>query len=152
MNLTKDREPTQAEHRKAFAEVSFLLEMFTTTIDQIMGGATAPVGRIAGREMAQKLPVYLGKPQLAEVVDVLATRMMGGFAFRLVKSDAGHDLVFDRCICREVCQMRGLPLGGPTCNLFHSYLDGQIDELLARPVKSELVARGESCRARLSTQ
>ncbi len=152
MNSAKDRELTREDHRKAFAEVSFLMEMFTTTIDQIMGGATAPVGRIAGREMARKLPVYLCKPTLAEVVDELAERMRGGFDFHLMKSDAGQDLVFDRCLIREVCRARGLTQGGPTCSLFHSYLDGQIDELLARPVKSELMARGESCRARLSTQ
>ncbi len=152
MNSATDRELTREEHRTAFAEVSFLMEMFTTTIDQIMGGATAPVGRIAGREMARKIPVHLDKPTLAEVVSELATRMTGGFDFRLVKSDEGQDLVFDRCLLRELCTARGLPLGGPTCSLFHSYLDGQIDELLARPVKSEVVARGESCRARLSTQ
>jgi hypothetical protein len=38
---------TMEDHQKAFTEVAFLIDIFTSTIDNIMGGATASVGRIA---------------------------------------------------------------------------------------------------------
>jgi len=152
VNGALDLEVTLDEHQKAFAEVSFLIDIFTTTIDLIMGGATTSVGRIAGREMARKLPLYLQQPSLAEVVRELATQMQGGFEFSLADTGAEQELVFQRCLFQDVCAARGLPLGGPTCKLFHAYLDGQINELLSRPVKSELLEWGPKCRARLRTQ
>lgn len=149
---TNTQEATPHEHEQAFSEVAFLLDIFTGTIDLIMGGATAPVGRIAGRDMARKIPVYLEDPSLTNVVAELATRMKGGFVFRLVETAGDPELVFDHCVIQEVCSRRKLELGGATCKLFHSYLDGQINELIARPVKSELVTCGTSCRACLRTQ
>lgn len=149
---TQEREATLEDHQKAFAEVSFLIDIFTTTIDLIMGGATAPVGRIAGRDAARKLPGYRPQPTLPEVVGELAERMKGGFEFRLVEAEMGQELVFRRCVFQEVCATRGLPQGGATCKLFHAYLDGQINELLSRPVKSELVEWGSTCRADLKAQ
>ena len=70
------RDITLEDHWKAFGEVAFLMDIFTATIDNIMGGATAPVGRIAGREMAKKLPVHLGNPSLEEAMTVLASSTM----------------------------------------------------------------------------
>lgn len=146
------REITLEDHRKAFGEVAFLMDTFTATIDNIMGGATAPVGRIAGREMAKKLPVHLGNPSFEEALTVIAARISAGFQFRLVGGDGEQELVFDRCVLRDVCAVRGIPSGGALCRLFHSYLDGILNELLCRPVKSEIVTCGDQCRATVSTQ
>ena len=137
------------DHRKAFGEVAFLMDIFTATIDNIMGGATAPVGRIAGREMAKKLPVHLGDPSFEEAIAVLAARMSAGFQFTL---EGERELFFDRCVLRDVCTLRGIPAGGALCRLFHSYFDGILNELLCRPVKSEIVACGDQCRATVRVQ
>lgn len=146
------RDTTQEDHRKAFGEVAFLMDIFTATIDTIMGGATAPVGRIAGREMAKKLPVHLGNPSLEEALAALATRMSAGFQFTLEGEDGGRELVFGRCVLRDVCTLRGIPAGGALCRLFHSYFDGILNELVCRPVKSEIIACGDQCRAAVRTQ
>ncbi|GAM08718.1 hypothetical protein OR1_00991 [Geobacter sp. OR-1] len=143
---------TLDDHKKAFNEVAFLLDIFTTTIDNIMGGATAPVGRIAGREMARKLPVYLQNPSLEETITLLAARMKSGFDFSLEKPEQGEELLFKRCVLRDACALRGMPMGGATCRLFHSYLDGIMNELVSRPVKSEIVSCGAECRTRIKTQ
>lgn len=145
-------EITLEDHQKAFGELAFLLEIFTATIDNIMGGATAPVGRFAGREMAKKLPIHLGTPSLDEVMPVLADRMRAGFAFSLEGGEGDRQLVFDRCALRDVCTHRGIPAGGPLCKLFHSYLDGVLNELFCRPVKSDIVSTGDQCRATVRTQ
>ncbi len=152
MSGETDREITLEDHRKAFAEVAFLMDIFTATIDTIMGGATAPVGRMAGREMAKKLPLHLESPSLRDAVAVLATRMSAGFQFALRETDGEHEFVFDRCVLRDVCSLRGIPAGGALCQLFHSYFDGILNELVCRPVKSEIVSTGPQCRVTVRTQ
>lgn len=48
-----------------------------------MGGKTAPVGRIAGRDTARKLPLELADATLESVVAALGERMQAGFEFSL---------------------------------------------------------------------
>ena len=146
------REITLEDHKDAFNEVAFLMDIFTSTIDNIMGGATAPVGRIAGREMARKLPVYLNNPSLEEAIAVLASRMKSGFEFSLEESGGEKQVVFDRCALRDVCSLRKIDTGGAMCRLFHAYFDGIVNELISRPVKSEIVSAGKQCVTRIRTQ
>ncbi|HJV36386.1 hypothetical protein [Geomonas sp.] len=135
------------DYQAAFTEVAFLMDAFASTVDNIMGGVTAPVGRIAGREMAAKLPVHLRDPALPEVARLLAERMQAGFEFALEEKR----LTFGRCVIRDVCELRGMESGGALCRLFHAYLDGVMDGLLYRPIKSELVSAGKRCVAELET-
>jgi len=74
------------------------------------------------------------------------------FGVTLEGTEGKRELVFDRCALREVCTLRGVQAGGALCKLFHAYFDGILNELICRPVKSELVATGDSCRATVSTQ
>ena len=139
---------TPDDYQKAYVEVAFLLDAFASTIDNIMGGNTAPVGRIAGRDTARKLPVELSEPTLEEVIALLRTQMGAGFEFQL---DAGS-LVFGRCIIRELCGLRNIEPGAALCRLFHAYFDGIADGLLCRPVKSSIVSAGDQCRLRTAVQ
>lgn len=140
MNVPAGMETTLEDHTTALNEVSFLMDIFASTIDNIMGGATAPVGRIAGREMARKLPVNLDNPSIEEALGILAARMKAGFVFSMEGTGEGAKLVFDRCALREVCSLRGLKTGTALCRLFHSYFDGIVNELICRPVKTEDIA------------
>ena len=153
MNVPAGMETTLEDHTTALNEVSFLMDIFASTIDNIMGGATAPVGRIAGREMAQKLPVNLDNPSIEEALGVLAARMKAGFVFSLEGSGDQAKLVFDRCALREVCALRGLQTGTALCRLFHAYFDGIVNELICRPVKTENIScDGAQCRMNIRTQ
>ncbi len=144
---------TPEDHQKAFAEVAFLIGSFANTIDNIMGGATAPVGRIAGRAMARKLPLDLKDPTLDQVLDLLAQRMQAGFEMSMTSAaDGSAEVRFGRCALREVCTLRNRPAGGAVCRLFHSYFDGIVNELLLRPVKSEILETGPVCRVCTRTQ
>jgi len=129
------------DYNMAFTEIAFLMDAFASTIDNIMGGATAPVGRIAGRDTAKKLPVNIADPTLENVVALLSERMHAGFDFSLEQGN----LTFRKCVIRDICQLRQIETNGAICRLFHAYLDGIIDGLLSRPVKSEIVATGEEC-------
>lgn len=151
MNATEARhvlELTEEDYEKAFVEVAFLVDAFASTIDNIMGGNTAPVGRIAGRDTAKKLPVHLPDPSLETVLEVLGKKMGAGFEFALEEGD----LVFRKCIVRDLCATRGIPTGGAVCRLFHAYFDGIVNGLLHRPVKSTLVTVGEECRTQTRVQ
>lgn len=144
---------TPEDHHAAFTEVAFLVESFANTIDNIMGGATAPVGRIAGRSMARKLPLSLENPTLASVLEMLSSRMQAGFQFTTTPDgDAAASVIFERCALREVCRLRDMKTGSPVCKLFHSYFDGIVNELLHRPVKSEIQETGRICRIRTCSQ
>ena len=139
---------TQEDYQKACVEVAFLLDAFASTIDNIMGGNTAPVGRIAGRDTARKLPLELSEPTLADVVTALSRQMGAGFDFSL---DQGS-LVFRKCIIREICGLRHIEPGAALCRLFHAYFDGIADGLLCRPVKSSIVSAGKQCRLQTTVQ
>ncbi len=153
MNVPAGMETTLEDHTTALNEVSFLMDIFASTIDNIMGGATAPVGRIAGREMARKLPVNLDNPSIEEALGILAARMKAGFVFSLQGAGDEKELVFDRCALREVCSLRGLQTGTALCRLFHSYFDGIVNELICRPVKTELGSCSSAqCRMKIRIQ
>ena len=135
-------ELTPEDYQKAYVEVAFLLDAFASTIDNIMGGNTAPVGRIAGRGTAQKLPLELSDPTLQDVIGALSRQMQAGFEFTLDEDR----LLFKRCILREMCALRNIETGAALCRLFHSYFDGIANGLLCRPVKSQIVSVGEECQ------
>jgi len=139
---------SQEDYQKATIEVAFLLDAFASTIDNIMGGNTAPVGRIAGRDTANKLPVHLTDPTLKDIIVVLREQMHAGFDFTL--EDDG--LRFKSCIIREMCGLRKIETGGALCQLFHSYFDGIVNGLLCRPVKSTIISIGDECRLQTAVQ
>ncbi len=151
MNTTDSKyvlDLTQEDYQKATVEVAFLLDGFASTIDNIMGGNTAPVGRIAGRDTASKLPIHLADPTLHDIIMKLREQMQAGFDFAL----EGDELLFKSCIIREMCAMRKIETGGALCRLFHSYFDGIINGLLCRPVKSTINSVGEECRFQTAVQ
>jgi hypothetical protein len=152
MTDTKTAAPTIEDHQKAFTEVSFLLNIFAATVQDLMGGATAPVGRIAGRHAAAKLPVYLPAPTLEAVLAELAKRLERGVDLSCRVTGRSAELTFGRCAIREACAAQNLEPGQELCSLFHYYLDGIVNGLLQRPVKSSLVEKGARCTARLDTR
>jgi hypothetical protein len=139
---------TPEDYQKAYVEVAFLLDAFASTIDNIMGGNTAPVGRIAGRDTARKLPLEFTDPTLQDVARALSAQMQAGFEFSL----DGGSLVFKKCIIREMCRLRNIEPGAALCRLFHAYFDGIANGLLCRPVKSQIVSAGEECRLQCAVQ
>lgn len=142
--------PTPEEHRQAFTEVSFLLDIFATTVDDLMGGATASVGRVAGRHMARKLPLAIPEQTLRAAAEALA-----GYGELGVRPAAGAEdglLTFEDCAVRRVCRARGREPGGDLCRLFHFYLDGVLDGLTGRPVRSAIESAGDRCAIRVATR
>ncbi len=137
------------DYQKATIEVAFLLDAFASTIDNIMGGNTAPVGRIAGRDTAKKLPFDLVDPTLPDIIRVLSEQMRAGFDFTLAEDNR---LLFRSCIIREMCAVRNITTGGALCQLFHSYFDGIVNGLLCRPVKSTIISVGDECQLQTAVQ
>jgi hypothetical protein len=149
MNATAFEVPTKEDHEKALVEVAFLLDMFAATINDLMGGATASISRISGRSMARKLPVYLKNADIHQTIAAMASQFSGGFDISAVPNASCIELNVGKCAIRTVCEARKTPLGGPLCKLFHYYLDGVVNDLYQRPVKSTLGATGNSCTAKL---
>jgi hypothetical protein len=153
MNADPVTELTPDDHEHAMMEVAFLVDAFASTIDNVMGGATGPVGRIAGRDMAKKLPLHLGDPSLSETLAVLSERMKAGFELSVTSSSGNAaDSTVGTCFIRDLCTGSGKTSGGPACKLYHAYFDGIVNELMHRPVKSEIVEVGALCRIKTVTQ
>lgn len=151
MNTTDSKyvlDLSDEDYQKATVEVAFLLDAFASTIDNIMGGNTAPVGRIAGRDTARKLPLNLTDPTLQDIIKVLSEQMQSGFDFTLID----ETMQFKSCIIREMCGLRKIDAGGALCQLFHSYFDGIVNGLLCRPVKSKIVSVGHECQLQIAVQ
>ena len=147
-DLTYISELSPEDYQKATVEVAFLLDAFSGTIDNIMGGNTAPVGRIAGRDTASKLPIHLVDPSLQDIIAVLREQMQAGFDISL----DGDQLKLKSCIIRDICALRKLETGGPLCSLFHSYFDGIVNGLLCRPAKSTVISVGDECSLKIAVQ
>ena len=143
--------PDETAHRLAFTEVSFLLDIFASTIEELMGGATASVGRIAGRELARKLPIDVPATDRKEIIRQVAAHFNNGYDIRTGKTEDGnHEMIqFGDCAIREVCRSRQMPLGGELCHLFHYYFDGVINELVKCPVKSEVTPADSICHCHM---
>jgi hypothetical protein len=152
MSDAPDVELTADDHRLALTEVSFLTDIFAATVNDLMGGASASVGRIAGRHMARKLPVELVDPSLEQVLDAVASHVRRGFDITYTRTETGVDLTFGRCAMREVCRTRDTRPGGHVCQLYHQYFDGLINELHARPTKSTIAVAGDTCQIRMETR
>ena len=151
MNSTDDAyilDLSEEDYQKATVEVAFLLDAFASTIDNIMGGNTAPVGRMAGRDTAKKLPVNLEEPNLQQIIVLLSDQFRAGFDIAL----QGEQLQFKSCILRQMCGVRKIPAGGALCRLFHAYFDGIVNGLLCRPVKSTIDSVGETCTLQIAVQ
>jgi hypothetical protein len=143
---------TEDDHRQAFTEVSFLLDIFASTIDDVMGGSTATVGRIAGRKMARKLPIYMQRPSPSEALAAFSEYMKAGFDISHNQREGALEIAFGRCAIRDVCVDRGIPTGGSLCRLFHEFTDGVINELSSHPTKGAILRSGETCVARMDTR
>lgn len=145
-------DPSIEDHDAAFTEVSFLLEIFASTVTDMMGGATASVGRIAGRQMAKKIPLYLEEPELETVLSELSKKLAKGFSFSFSCTEDGATIEFGRCAIREVCLRRNTEPGSGVCEIFHYYFDGIVNELTGRPTKSTLLEVGSECRTQMKVR
>jgi hypothetical protein len=137
---------TLEDHEKAFTEVSFLLDILSTTINQVVGQSTSSLGISAGKFMARKMPIYLKNPTFEDVLAALQKKLSNGFELAFTVNDQGAAVQIGRCAIREVCLNRKLAVGGQVCTLFHYYLAGICSELLGKPVKAGAAVAGqESC-------
>ncbi|PJB43418.1 MAG: hypothetical protein CO108_09935 [Deltaproteobacteria bacterium CG_4_9_14_3_um_filter_63_12] len=139
------------DHQKAFTETSFLLEILTKTIGNVVGRSAPSLGVNAGRQMAKRMPIYLKDPELPEVLAAIANQMKAGFEIEYVCDETGAELSINRCAIREVCQNRGLALGEQTCTMFHYYLAGIAAELHGCATRPGDAAVGEECKFRLTS-
>lgn len=151
MNPRTELDVTQEDHQKAFTETSFLLEILTKTIGDLVGRSAPSLGVNAGRQMAKRMPIYLKNPELAEVLDAIANQMKAGFEIQHTCDDTGAELSIKRCAIREVCHNRGLALGEATCTMFHYYLAGIAAELHGCATRPGEATTGDECKFRLTS-
>ena len=136
----------QGDYDKAFTEVSFLLDVLTRTIGQVVGSASTSMAVSAGRHMAKKLPLALGSSvQLEDALAALQDRLEAGFDITFSCTNGKADLKVGRCAVREVCSDRGMEIGGELCVMLHNFWAGMLAELHGVPVRSKGFTAGDTC-------
>lgn len=149
MITTNELALTADDHRKAKTEISFLLEIFADTIVELMGGATATVGRLAGCHMAEKLPVYLPNPTLENVMTAVTDYLSSGYDLNVELDEEGASVTFGKCAIRDILVERNIPVGGDLCKVFHFALAGIVNQLLGKGAKGKVVTPGQRCLTRI---
>ena len=134
------------DYDMAFTEVSFLLDMFVSTIEAFIGKSTPSLAVAAGRKMAANLPIYLEDPSPENALDAL----VGFFRQQQMEIQGSFEgaeglLALDHCPIRSVCLARKMELDGHVCQMFHYYIAGIMAELTGRPVRPRTVGTGERC-------
>jgi NAD-dependent dihydropyrimidine dehydrogenase PreA subunit len=111
---------------QALADLSIRLLSIAEVFKRTLGSSLPAVGTMAGRTLARHLPRHRSPGSLEEVL-ALATRQFAP-AWNLQTVVDGERLMIAvrDCLVREVCQERGIDLGGELCTLFYSYLSGYI--------------------------
>lgn len=132
------------DYSAAFTEVSFLFEVLSTTVKEVIGNS-APLGVSAGRSMAKKIPVNLKEPAIAQVMDVLKKHFDEGFEFTGDVGDAGGTMNVGSCMIRDICKNQNKEIGAEMCKLFHSYLGGMVAQLSGKQARVTHSAAGETC-------
>ena len=74
MISNSELQTTLDDHQTAFTEISFILEVLSQTIGQVVGQSSASLAISAGKFMAKKMPIYLENPGNARdgVADLIA--------------------------------------------------------------------------------
>lgn len=137
---------TTVEYDKAFIEVSFLLDMFVSTIETFIGKSTPSLAVAAGRKMAVNMPIYLEEPNPENALDALV-RFFTGQQMEIQGHFEGTEgvITLDHCPIRSVCLERKMEIDSHICQMFHYYISGIMAELTGRPVRPRTLAAGEKC-------
>lgn len=137
---------TEGDYDKAFIEVSFLLDMFVSTIEAFIGKSTPSLAVAAGRKMAANMPIYLDDPSpdnaLAALIGFFREQQME-IEGRLTGAEA--ELKLTHCPIRSVCLARKMEIDGHVCQMFHYYIAGIMAELIGFPVRPKTLSAGETC-------
>jgi len=137
---------TEKDYEKAFSEVSFILDVLTKTIGQVVGQATTSMAVSSGKHMAKKLPVSLKAPvSVEDAMSVLVERLNAGFDIEYQTDGKKIDMKVGRCAIRDVCENRGLEVGGELCVMLHNFWAGMIAELRGLPVRCGSFSAGKKC-------
>lgn len=146
MIATTELTLSSEDYDKAFTEVSFLLDMFVSTIETFVGKSTPALAVAAGRKMALNMPIFLQEATadsaLAEFIRVFRIQQM-----EIDGHITGKEAVItiNHCPIRSVCINRGVELDGQICQMFHYYVAGILAELAGCPARPKTVETGEKC-------
>ena len=152
MNSPSELNLTGEDYDKAFIEVSFLLDILVSTIEDFVGKSTPSLAVAAGRRMARNMPVHLEDTHpasvLAEFIRVFSLQQM---EIEGRMEEQGRAVVsLSHCPIRSVCATRGMEIDGQLCQMFHYYLAGILAELSGRPARPKTLATGETCAFQVS--
>ncbi|HTP24219.1 MAG TPA: L-2-amino-thiazoline-4-carboxylic acid hydrolase [Anaeromyxobacteraceae bacterium] len=152
MNSLGELELTLEDHRRAFTEVSFLLEILVRTASEAVGRSMPSLATSAGRQMGRKLPGAAGPVDFGKVLPMIGESLSGGFEIAGQLGADGAELHIEKCVVRDVCRQQGLELGGELCKAFHCYLAGMMAHLVGKQVRQTLLSANETCELRVDVQ
>jgi predicted hydrocarbon binding protein len=143
-------EITPEDFKRANDDLLVRLSSIGTTFKKMVGASAPTVATTAGRGAALHLPeMYSDKYNtLKALLENLKERFKHAWDLNItMKSDTEAEVVIKACNVREICNKANLQIGGDLCDLFKSYLNGILVEILKkRPqIKIESTSQ-EQCK------
>jgi hypothetical protein len=133
------------DHNNATIEISFLLNLFSKAISEIIGNAVSSIGISSGREFAKKMPILFDSTNMKDSIDKLTKYLQGGFDISSELSENQINFTFSRCALKNICQLKKDDLGGYLCKLFHLYMNGIIIQITKKNLKMAIIKTGDEC-------
>jgi len=148
VNVPLPNTPADDEHRKAALEdLGIRLLSVAYVFRQTLGGSLPAVGTMAGRTLAGQLPRYRIPENFQEALNLAVQQFTPAWDIS-PDYDGSKKLVMNvkTCFIRELCNEKGIELGGDLCVLFYNYLAGYLGKMgNARLKLSNLSAGSEEC-------
>jgi NAD-dependent dihydropyrimidine dehydrogenase PreA subunit len=146
---------TDADMKEALDDVAVRLLALGDSVTETMGRGLKAVGRKAGVLAAAHLPeMYEGK-SIAEVLQAMKRRFVGGFEFEaeVAQDGAAITMTFAKCALAGVVRSRGQTIGeAVVCSLFHEYWAGLLGAFTAKNYNIEQMSAGDRCTMKLQVR
>lgn len=138
---------TDESYVKATKDLGVCLMSISKTLRKVAGASLGALGTTAGRIAASHLPHMFEEEKMSfeELLKDLQERWKYGFKFDYILSGTSATLTFDHCPILAIISKGGEKIGGDTCFLFHSYLQGILVEVLEQRVQVKPESMGEKC-------
>ena len=143
--LQDSMELTADDYNKAQADLTLRLSSLGNTFKSMVGSSAPTVATTAGRAAAWHIPgMYEDKVHtLASVLEDLRKSFSHAWDMHItVGGETEATIDIKACPVREVCQKSGIELGGLLCDLYKSFLNGVVAELLKKRPMMKIVSTG----------
>jgi len=142
-----DVQVEEKDYEKASKDLGVRLLSISKTLRKVSGGSLGAVGTTAGRIAASHLPRMFEEEKIGfeDILKDLKNKWKDSFYFDYTMDGSSATLTFTHCPVYTILAGQGEKVGGDLCNLFHSYIQGILVEVVQDKFQLKVETMGEKC-------